>query len=251
MTDDRLAQCHWPSLTSPYAEALRDAVAFVMETVDPVGIIATGTIVRGTPNASSDLDVYVIHEQPFRRRVQKFFNGVPSEIFINPPTAVRRYFAEEHRDGRPISAHMIASGEIVYATNSVIDELRREAGEWLAWPSPLSDDQLVRARYEAATRFEDAVDVGADDPDTATMLSTRAVFAMLETHCRMALGRIPRGKELLSSINAIDPHLGQLVHAFFSATSWIDRRRAGESIADRTIAARGFFEWDSGPDPVK
>ena len=250
MIDDKLSHCHWPSLASPYAEALRQAVAFVFEAVDPVGIIATGTIVRGTPNASSDLDVYVIHEQPYRRRIQRLFNRVPAEIFINPPNAVRRYFTEEHRDGRPITAHMVTSGEVVYATHPVFDELRREATEWLERPSPLSDDQLLRARYLAATGFEDALDVGVEDPDTATMLSSQAIVAMLQTHCRMTVGRIPRGKELLSSIDAMDPQLGQLAHAFFSATSWADRQRAGESIADRTIGARGFFEWDSGPDPA-
>ena len=33
--------------------------------------------------------------------------------------------------------------------------------EWLAKRSPLSDDQLVRSRYSAASALEDGVDVGA------------------------------------------------------------------------------------------
>lgn len=251
VTEDRLAECQWPTLATPYAEALREAVAFAMEAAEPLGIIATGTIVRGTADASSDLDVYVIHDAAHRRRVQHRFSNVPTEIFINPPSAVRRYFAEEHREGRPITAHMIATGSVVFSTGGVVDDLRREASEWLAWPSPLSDEQLVRARYAAATRFEDAVDVGDIDPATATMLSTQAIMSMLELHCRTALGRIPRSKDLLGSIDAIDAELGQLVHTFFAATSWADRQRTGESIADRTIGARGFFEWDSGPEAVQ
>ena len=247
----RLDQCIWPPLASPYADALRDAVAFVMNEVDPIGVIATGTIVRGTPHASSDLDLFVIHEAPFRRRVQRFFRGVPTEIFINPPNTVRRYFAEEHRDGRPITAHMIATGEVVLQSDAVVTDLCREAADWLTRVASLSEEHIVRDRYAASTRFEDAVDVEGSDPDTATMLMTQAVTAMLEHDCRAKDGRIPRSKDLLGTVAARDPELGRLVHAFFSATSYEHRLEAGQAIADRTVGARGFFEWDSGPDPVR
>ncbi len=43
---------------------------------DPLGIVASGTIVRGSPGPSSDLDLYVIHAAPWRQRVQRRFNGV-------------------------------------------------------------------------------------------------------------------------------------------------------------------------------
>src|SRR5690349_862702 len=75
----------FPSLPGKYDQALRDAVAFVLERFQPVGIVAAGTIVRGAPDPSSDLDLWVIHLQPVRQRLQKFFQGVPAEIFENPP----------------------------------------------------------------------------------------------------------------------------------------------------------------------
>jgi uncharacterized protein (TIGR02246 family) len=247
----RLDRCHWPTLASPYADALRDAVAFVMAETEPVGIIATGTIVSGAPHASSDLDVFVVHEAPYRRRVQRFFNGVPTEIFLNPAATVRRYFAEEHRDGRPITAHMIATGVVVFQCSPVIEELRREAGEWLGRISPLGDDEIVRQRYAAASRFEDAVDVAASDPDTSAMLMGQAVTAMLEHDCRVKDGRIPRGKDLLGAVARRDPELSALARTFYSATSHTDRIAAGQAIADRTVGHRGFFEWDSGSEPVR
>ncbi len=109
MSVDRLQQCTWPVLPPPYDGALRDATAFVFDETEPAGIIATGTIIRGAPHASSDLDVYVIHDAPCRRRVQRYFRGVPAEIFINPPHAIRGYFVAEHRDARLITAHMLAT----------------------------------------------------------------------------------------------------------------------------------------------
>ena len=247
---NRLAQCAWPPLTAPFAEALREATQFVFGEVDPIGIVATGTIIRGEAHANSDLDIYVIHSAPYRRRVQRFFAGVPAEIFINPARAVRGYFVDEHRDGRPLTAHMLATGFVVYSSVLIVDELRREAQEWLARPSPMSDDQAIRVRYGIASRLEDGLDVLAADGPTATMLLSQAVTSMLEFFCRSRAGRVPRSKELLSVVAAHDAELGRLATAFFNAESVADRARIAEALADRTLGVRGFFPWDSGSQSI-
>ena len=248
---DPLAACSWPSLAPRFGAALRDAVAFVLAEVDAVGVVAAGSIVRGRPHASSDLDLYVLHPAPVRRRVQRYFGErVPTEVFINPPGAVRAYFVAEHETGRPATAHMLATGHVVLARDSVVADLRREAAEWLARPSPPSAAALLRARYDAATRFEDAVDVARDDPASAAMLLARAVTAMLEIWCRARLGTIPRGKDLLAQVTALDPQVGAAARAVFADGPVSRRLAAAEQVADRTVGARGFFEWDSGAEPV-
>lgn len=245
-----IAECRWPPLPPRYAAALREAVAFVLERFDVEGVVATGTIVRGAPHASSDLDLYVVHRAPFRQRVQRFFGGVPAEIFVNPPAAIRGYFEEEHRDARPLTAHMLATGAVVLARGPAVGALRAEAAAWLARPSYPSDAEAVRARYGAATRYEDAVDVVDTDPATAAMLLGHAVTAMLELHCRAADGRVPRAKDLLGRVAQLDPVLGALAARAFSDAPLAERQAAAAQVADWTIGARGFFAWDSGPEPV-
>jgi L-amino acid N-acyltransferase YncA/predicted nucleotidyltransferase len=237
---DRLNECTWPPLDAPYATALREAVAFIFDFVEPVAVVATGTIVRGIAHATSDLDIYVVHDAPYRRRIQRFFSGVPAEIFINPPHAVRRYFHDEHFDARPITAHMLATGFVLWSTGPTIDELRAEASEWLARLNTPSPEQVVQMRYAAATKFEDALDVAATDPATSSMLMTQAVIAMLELECRTRLGRLPRGKDLLASITESNAELGALAATFFSDAEVRERRQAAESIADLTTGARGL-----------
>ena len=225
-------------------------------TSEPSGIVATGTIVRGTPHASSDLDLDVIHDAPVRRRIQRFFGDsshgapVPAEIFINPPDAVRRYLAEEHADGQPLTAHMLSTGFVVLPDGPVLGELRDEAVAWLARRSDPTDAAILRGRYGAATRYEDATDVAEEDPETATMLQSRAVVAMLELWCHQTLDVIPRGKDLLARVEAHDPALAALARRAFSDAPFGERRAAADQIADRTIGARGFFEWGSGFGPV-
>jgi hypothetical protein len=250
MTDDQLRRCRWPRLASNHDRALRAAVAYVLSETLPLGIIATGTIIRGQAHPASDLDIYVLHDAPYRRRIQRFFEGVPTEIFINPPQAVRSYFPDEHTAGRRFTAHMLATGFVVLDADPVVEQLRSESREWLARPEALSDAAAERARYAAATLLEDGADLSATDAVGAALILARAVTQMLELWLRAQRSPLPRAKEMYAEVAARDPLLGQLVERFVGATSARERLDAAHDIADRTIHTRGFFEWDSGPEPV-
>ena len=242
---------NWPPLPEPYDGALRDAVALIFEETDPQAIIASGTIIRGNPDATSDLDLFVIHERPVRRRLQKSFRGVPAEIFFNPANQVREYFKGENRSGHPSASHIIATGTVVYSEGTIADELRAEALEWLERPLANTDDDLVRARYFAATRLEDGADVVDKDPATSALFLTQAVSAMMEFFFLSKRIAAPRNKELLTAIARTDRTLGNLIEEFFRTPSPAKRLDLANTIADRTIGVRGFFEWDSGWEDVK
>jgi predicted nucleotidyltransferase len=245
-----LARCDWPDLPERYDAALREAVGYIVGRWEVTGIVASGTIVRGTPDASSDFDLYVVHRAPVRQRVQKRFRGVPAEIFRNPPETIRRYFADEHAEGRPSTAHMLATGHVVLSLDPVVETLRAEARDWLARPAPLADPDAPAGRYGPATLYEDAVDVAGRDPATADFLLAQAVPPMLHFAFRRAGHFIPRNKDLFAALNALDPELGALARRFYAAASTDDRLRIAGEIADRTIGARGFFEWESRQEPL-
>ncbi len=240
----------WPALTEPFATGLRAAVDFICQELEPIGIIATGTIVRGNPHRNSDLDLYVVHLAAYRRRIQRRFNGVPVEIFINPPSAVRAYFAEEDRDGRRLTAHMLATGVVIFQAGPVIEQLRTEAAEWLDKQTEASDFERVSTRYSIASALEDGLDLVGDDNVSATMLLGESVVAMLEYLCKAERGQIPRRKDLLARIATAHPGLAALVTQFFEVGDVSARARLAAEIADQTIGTRGFFEWDSGAGPA-
>src|SRR5688572_4248381 len=250
MNDVLLAQCRWPSLPARFGAALRSAVAFVLSETEPLGIIATGTVIRGDAHPASDIDLYVLHEPLYRRRIQRFFHGVPTEIFINPPQAVRSYFPSEHASGRRITAHMLATGVVVFDRDPAVEQLRAESRDWLARPEVLSGRDAEQVRYAAATHLEDGADLTAIDDTAAALILARAVTQMLEYWIRARGRPIPRAKALVAEVTALDPRLGRLVSQFVTASSAADRLKFAQHIGDCTIQARGFFEWDSGPDPV-
>lgn len=244
------SRCSWPPLSEPFATALRHAVDFIFAELEPVGVVATGTIVRGRPNRSSDLDLCVVHAAAHRRRIQRYFDGVPAEIFVNPPAAIRGYFADEDRDGRRVTAHMFATGVVIFDADPVLEELRTEAAQWLGKETRPSEFESVSARYTIASRLEDALDVLGSDDATADLLMRAAVLDMLEYLCKTAHGRIPRRKDLLAQLAKDHPMVATLAAAFLRANDVTERARLAGEIADTTIGARGFFEWDSGPGPV-
>jgi hypothetical protein len=237
-----------PGLPEPYATALREAEVFIRARTKPLGIVACGTIIRGDPDVSSDLDLYVIHDRPWRQRVQRRFNDVPAEIFINPPAAIERYFREEHADGQPLTAHMLATGVVLGPHDAIVDGLVAQSREWLARPPTPSAFDLEMARYSAATVFEDALDVAERDRATATMLLAMAVRQALHYLFLRDRILIPRNKELLARSAQLDPEVGAAARRFFDAPTWSERLAASGIVMDRSVGTRGFYEWESEPE---
>jgi len=248
--EDLEKYCTWPDLPERYDRALREAVTHILGRYTPVGIIAAGSILRRTPDPSSDLDIYVLHLEPFRQRLQKFFNGVPAEIFVNPPAAVEGYFTSEGAASRPITAHMLVNGFVILERHPVVEQLRQRAREMLATHPNLTPAQHTWKRYLASNLLEDAVDIAERDPQTAQIFLAQAVFAMLQYHFEANGYFIPRTKELLSQLDNLDPPLAVLAREFYSSSNFTSSLAAAEQIADRTVQVRGFFEWESEPEKI-
>jgi hypothetical protein len=239
---------HWPILAEPYATALREAVTLILERFDVWGIVASGTPLTGLPDLASDLDIQVIHTRPQRQRLQRWCNGVPVEIFVNPPEMIRRYFADE-RD-RPSTAHMLASGVVVLDSHPVVAELRAEARTWLATPPNLTPEQLTAERYRAADAYENAQDIQARDPANALLILHDAVDWMLDYVFFVANSPLPRVKARLAALTELNPALGRLARDYYLASGPSESFALAAAIAAQTIHTSGFFEWESPLEEV-
>ncbi|MBI1295759.1 hypothetical protein GC175_12470 [bacterium] len=234
-----------PSLHEPYATAINEAAGYILERFAPVGIVACGSVLRGHGHASSDLDLYVIHLEPWRQRVQKFFHGVPAEIFVNPPETIRGYFVDEGKAGRPITAHMLSSGVVIWQTDPVLDVLRTEAKEYFQQQPNKSEDALVMARYMAATAVEDAFDIRHQDPANAMLILEQAMGLMIQHAFLSANQNLPRLKETVDNLANVDPALSVLARRFYTSTEPAARFDIAEAFARHVIDATGFFEWET------
>jgi hypothetical protein len=233
------------TLPAPFDGALREAVSYLHERFDPIGIVVSGTIVRGTGQATSDLDIVVVHEESWRQRVQRFFNGVPCEMFVNPAFQLRRTLEMEAAEGRPIVAHMLTTGVIVEDPTGICATLQEEARTNLEAGPQMPALDLLNWQYGIATQFEDATDLRDIEPDRARTLMVDSLVQAVKWHF-LNLGRwLPRSKALLDDLDALDPALGADVRAALREPD-LDRMIAlAEPIMRRIIGHTGFFEWES------
>lgn len=244
----KTTELDFPALPRKYDLALREAVRYIQRRFQPTAIIAAGTIIRGTPNRNSDLDLWVIHRQPFRQRVQKWFGGVPAEIFVNTPAAVLDHLVDERKERRPVAAHMMAGGHVVLDREPCLKGLLAQARAMLAdKPRAVSKEEIIHDRYWAGSLYEDALDLAESDPAACQVILSRAVSEMLHAAVKRAHRYVPRDKDLLAVTKDVDAGLGRLAREFFTAGTLKDRLKISGRIADRAVQCRGFIEWESAP----
>lgn len=234
-------------LRDQHRVALEQAIEWLPSIVEPVGIIASGSIVRGNPGPSSDLDVVILHDQSWRRRVQRWFNGTPAELFFNSEDWLRHSILSEAAHGRPVMAHMLATGELLLDTSRRLEVLKRWSLDVLQRGPCLSPDALLRDRYAAATQVEDALDFVDDDSPDAIQTRALAVNALVR-HAYLRKNQfLPRPKERLWLLSQAEPTLAgllaQALNGRASATG-----PALRAAAQQLLETTGFFEWDSGTD---
>jgi predicted nucleotidyltransferase len=223
----------------PFDTAIAELEAYVRGRYAPVGVIVSGSIVRGEAGPTSDFDVFVIHDEPWRVREQKRFSGVPAELFVNPPSRVRGYFANEHADARPCTAHMLATGEVLGDAAPVVHQLIAEAKDWLTKPLEPSAEKLAQLRYGPVDLIDDARDVG--DPATQRMLLADAVRDIVAYAFWARRERQPRRKRVLEALAAIDPQAADMVRRWRTVDDVAQ-------LARHVLGVDTFFEWTSARD---
>ena len=237
-----------PSLPLRYSLALRAALDYVFSEFQPFAVVVSGSIVRGNPDPASDFDIVVVHRHPWRRRVQKWFGGVPTEIFINSPEWIQSYLKQESADGRPIMAHMLTTGALVYSSSPEIGSLIELARENLQRGARFSEAALEQQRYGAACLYEDAFEVADRDATSAMLILGRAVEATVRYWFACRQRYSVRSKEQFQQIKSEDPITGDLIESILLAPVFVNRIAAARDLAQRVVGHTGFFEWDSGPD---
>ncbi|HEY0606438.1 MAG TPA: nucleotidyltransferase domain-containing protein [Herpetosiphonaceae bacterium] len=176
-----------------------------------LGVLATGSRIRGEGDRTSDIDLPVVINQPRRQRRNIVVEGVEVEMFLNPPFQVRCYFADDRACGRGAEQHMWTTGQILYDPQGVMAELQAEAREqWFAGPPPLSTTGRWLARYSAADGLRDIEDVLHTDPDRAMYLIGSIVPDVVNTLYRIHRRWLVKPKRVLLDLATWDATAAEL-----------------------------------------
>jgi hypothetical protein len=241
----------WPDLSKHYLDALKEGTEWIINEFHPIGLIATGTIVRGNPELSRDFDMSVIHEVPFRQRIQKTYKSIPFEIFINSPIPILGYFDDEYKSRRPCTAHMLATGHVLINKASIVTELITKAKTYLIMQPDYDNKKANLLRYTAATLLEDAIDLKDRDVGMANIYITDSLKAILEWFYYEERVLMPRKKELLMNTLKMNHEIGECSRNIMESIQLEDKIGYLKKLADLTIKTYGFFEWESEREEIK
>jgi hypothetical protein len=241
----------WPDLSDHYLDALKEGTKWILDNLNPIGLIVTGTIIRGNPDTSSDFDIFVIHEDCFRQRIQKIFNAVPFEIFVNPPSSIIKNLNDEYKSQRQPTAHMLSTGYALINKSDIVDTLLVNARMNLEKKPDYDDYQANLLRYKAAVLLEDAFDIKDKDTGMVNMFISNTVQAILDWFYYKEQVFMPRQKELLASTEKMNTEIGKYSRKVMESTLTDDKLEYLKKLADLTIMTYGFFEWESKREEVK
>lgn len=232
-----------------YTIALDKALTWVRKHFKPIGIIVTGSIIRDNPDLNSDFDIYVVHQDSFRQRIQKYFDGIPCEIFINNFKHIYDYLEQEHKDNRPVTSHMISTGKVVEGVDNLeLQKLIQSANEYLLKSPALTHTQRINIRYAISTLFEDATDVKDKDTLTSTYFLNKLVSDIIDYTFLTVSIPLPRPKERIKYLAQNYPDIGKLITDYYRTEIFCNRYEIAKTLVGRSIGEYGFFEWDSGQE---
>jgi hypothetical protein len=130
-----------------------------------------------------------------RQRLQRFFAGVPTEVFANSAAWLRTSIRHEADGGRPVMAHMLATGLVLRDDGGAMASLVAEAKEVLRAGPVFADEVLLRRRYLAACAVKDALDLLPSTDGDAILVTRRCSPCSMRTsrHRRPPSRRRRRG----------------------------------------------------------
>jgi|SRR3989339_485538 len=231
--------------------ALTNIIRWIKKQYSPIAIIASGSIIRGNPDSSSDFDMYVIIQKKTRQRVQRFSNGIPCEIFVTNKTQIREYLKSEYRENRPITAHMISSGIVVYEKNKTYIRTIKEAKSWLHRKPEFIKKHAIAIKHTAALDLEDAKDTIIRAPETANLKISKAIENLIRYYFYSKRLHLPRPKDMFSALKTRDKSLFNYASKAMLSKSIKERYKNAERLSMRIIKTKGFFEWKSDIEKTK
>lgn len=203
-----------------------------------LGLLVSGSFAYGEPMATSDIDLHVVIDEPWRQRRNLVIDGVDVELFINPAPKLSSEIMEAGS-----TTEMFARGTIVFDPRGVVSRLVSEAKNVSELPRPIPlGDELERVRYMATDTVKDAFDLLDAQDEGFEVALYNALDWTIDAYYKLAGRRKPKPKYLLRDIRSREPALADAIHRVYDTTAG---RRERYELVDALM--REVLEQVGGP----
>jgi nucleotidyltransferase-like protein len=167
-----------------------------------------GSVARGTPSPTSDLDITVLlpgPPAPYRDTLT--VQGWPVGLFVQTDESLTHYRATDAARRQPTMLRLVGESIVLVDTDGSGARLQADClAQIAAGPQPLTETELLTARYEITDLLGDLT--GAADPDERTVVA-QLLWTELAQLLLAGAGRwIGTGKALLREVRGYDAETG-------------------------------------------
>ena len=172
-----------------------------------LGLLLGGSYAYGEPMATSDIDLYVVVDEPWRQRRNLRIDGVDVELFINPPHKLSNEIVEAGS-----TTEMFARGRVLHDERGVVKRLVDEARGVAELPRPIPlGDELLQLRYMVTDTTKDAYDLLEADDDGFDLAVHNALDWTLGAYYQLTGRRRPKPKYVMRDLRDREPMLAEVV----------------------------------------
>ncbi|UOY08280.1 nucleotidyltransferase domain-containing protein [Muricauda sp. SCSIO 64092] len=233
-------------LLKKYVEASNQYVDKEKFNKDVIGIIVSGSIQNSSLDKNSDIDIYVVLDPKcnYRERGNLFINNVEIEYFKNPPAQIESYFEKE--DKNPHTAHMLASGKVVYSESTIVDELMSKAKSIMARrPDKLKGTEIELEKYVIDDYYKDLEDALLNkDFIGVKIIRAKIINRSIDIFCRVNQVRREKDKRLCKQLGALDSNFKQLIEKTLNE-NWNTMTSIGKlrTTIEELLGGRRSSQW--------
>ena len=197
-----------------YERALERVVADLKQEFGDklLGLLLAGSYAYGEMMATSDIDMFVVVDEPWRQKRTFVVDGVEVELFVNPEHKIAEEIAQAES-----TTDMFARGRSIYDPKNVVADLQQQAQSIASQlrPIPLGDD-LYRLRYMVTDTLKDAYDLVERGDRGVDLALHNALQWTLDAYYKLSGRRIPKPKYVMHDLQKREPALADVVDVIVS-----------------------------------
>lgn len=194
---------------------------------DVKAVAIFGSYVRNPEAEHNDLDIYIIVEDNYRKRVTEEIDGVVVEKFYNSESWVDQYIQDDGEWWK--TYHWFRNGDIRYDPEDVFDQYSEKLEEVKEKKLDLSEQEKKEISYYI---WDLKQDLDSNDVAQKRFIMNQLFQYLLQKHYLLK-GKVPVKKNYrLKKLKEFDGYMYKLAQEFLNSSSTLEKEKKLEKMVN-------------------
>ncbi len=214
-------------MTSISEEFVKKQVQEIKEEEDVKAVGVFGSYAREPEAEHNDIDIYIIVEEDYRKRVTEEIDGVVVEKFYNSVNWVEHYIKDEEEWWK--CYHWFNNGDIRCDPENVFEDFLEQLEDVKEERLDLSEDEKKEISYYI---WDFQQDLDSDDVAQKRFMMNQLFQYLLEKHYLLKDEVLVKKNYRLKKLKEFDGYMYKLSQDFLNSSSTLEKERKLEKMVD-------------------